>query len=137
VVAEAAHDVGQLAQVLGGKGVEEQLPGDLDVTGQDAGEPGAAGVGDGDKGGALVIRAGAAGDEPGLGQQAGLVGEAAAAVNDAVGAQLLVEGVLQEAEGLAQREVSLKLLGLGGVVLAARPPTTLPGSNSKSGTRER
>jgi hypothetical protein len=84
VVADAGHDVAEVVQVVVGQGVEQQA-GDLDVAGQDAVEEDPAAGCDGDQGGALVVRRGAAGDEAGLFQQAGLVGQAAAAVDDAIG----------------------------------------------------
>ena len=84
MVADAGHDVAQVVQVLGVQGVEQEA-GDLDVAGEDLAEEGAAGVGDGDEGGAFVVGAGGAGDQAGFLQQAGLVGQAAAAVDDAVG----------------------------------------------------
>jgi hypothetical protein len=66
VVADAGHDVAQVTHVVAGERVEEQAADDLDVAGQDAAEEGQAGGGDGDKGGAVVVRTGAAGDEAGL-----------------------------------------------------------------------
>ncbi|HEY3879616.1 MAG TPA: hypothetical protein VGM12_13575, partial [Trebonia sp.] len=63
VVACPGHDVGQLPQVSGGERREQHLAGDLHVARQDTGEPRAAGGGEGDQGGALVVRAGRAGDQ--------------------------------------------------------------------------
>jgi hypothetical protein len=77
MVADAGHDVAEVVQVIVGQRVEQQA-GDLGVAGQDAAEEGPAVVGDGDQGGALVVRGGAAGNEASLFQQAGLVGQAAA-----------------------------------------------------------
>jgi hypothetical protein len=85
VVAYAGHDVAEVVQVVGGQGVEQQAAAGLDVAGQDAAEEGQPAVGDGDQGGAVVVGAGAAGEEAGLLEQVGLVAQAAAAVDDAVG----------------------------------------------------
>ena len=59
VVADAGHDVAEVAQVVAGEWVEQQAADDLDVTGQDALEECPAVVGDGDQGGALVFAEGA------------------------------------------------------------------------------
>ena len=93
------------SQVVVGQGVEQQAADDLDVAGHDAAEEGPAVVGDGDQGGAVVVGAGAAGDEAGLLQQAGLVGQAAAAVDDAVGQ--LGHGQLAAGVGEAGQELEL------------------------------
>jgi len=96
VVAHAGHDVAEVVQVLRGQRVEQQAAGDLDVSGQDPVQEDQALAGDGHQGGAVIIGAGAAGEEAGFLQQAGLVGQAAAAVDDAVGqlrhGQLAVRG---------------------------------------------
>jgi hypothetical protein len=85
VVADAAHDVAEVADITVGQGLEQEVPDHVNVARHDVAEQGPPAVSDGDQGGAIVVWAGAAGDEAGSLQQAGLVGQAAAAVDDAVG----------------------------------------------------
>ncbi|GAA3994362.1 hypothetical protein GCM10022384_47390 [Streptomyces marokkonensis] len=81
VVADPGHDAAERVDVVGGERGEEQAPGDLDVAGQDAADPGEALLGEGDHRGALVLRGGAAGDQAGLLQESRLVGEPGAEVD--------------------------------------------------------
>ncbi|CAG7652033.1 hypothetical protein SBRY_50769 [Actinacidiphila bryophytorum] len=161
MVADAGHDVRDVVQVVVRQGVEQQAADDLDVAGQDAFDEGAAVGGDGDEGDAVVLGAGAAGDQAGLLQQARLVGQAAAAVDDAVGQlghgqravevgeagqqleldvadtalgpQLLLHLVLQQADGFGEHEVGAQLgrVEWRDALLTGGHPLTLPAANSQ------
>lgn len=128
---------------MGGQRFEQEIPHDLDVSGQYCGDPVAARVGDADEGGALVVGTGLAGDHPGPLQQSRLMGQSAAAVDHAVGQighrerppgidelgqdlelhvaetafgpELLLHRVLEHADRLGQGEVGTQLSGFEGV----------------------
>jgi hypothetical protein len=140
VIADAGHDVAKLMEIIVGQGIKQQASDDLDVAGQDASEEGAAMVGDGYQGGALVVGVRSTRDEAGFFQQPSLVGEAAAAVDNAVcqlrhgqlalgigeagkelklhvadvalGPKLQCDLVLEQANSLHEHEVSPQFLGI-------------------------
>ena len=66
MVADAAHDVAECPNVLVGERVEEQIPYNLNVAGQDLGDTGRPSLGDADDRRALICRTRLARDEFGL-----------------------------------------------------------------------
>jgi hypothetical protein len=73
VVAHAGEYAAEFAQVASIQRLEQELPDDLDVAGQDLCHRRASGVGDRDQDAALVAGRGDTGEQAGLLEEAGLV----------------------------------------------------------------